>query len=213
MALINCKECNYEFSNRAIACPKCGCPTSVDEVAATIVKSPSQPTRSKAGWVLALISFILLLGSGAIYSLSSGIFNTALSGIEAIDEAIPPQKIIEEQVQIKEDEMLYYSIPLNRSGELQIAYNVRSGPGIDAYLVDADNFYRWQRSIQENVWDEGFRYNSELSSYGTNLSDRSSKLPAGDYYLILDNSDWGDSMPPMNFSDDVATIDVAVTFE
>lgn len=28
MALINCSECNNEVSDRAVACPKCGCPIS-----------------------------------------------------------------------------------------------------------------------------------------------------------------------------------------
>lgn len=27
MALIICKECGKEFSNKAVACPNCGCPT------------------------------------------------------------------------------------------------------------------------------------------------------------------------------------------
>lgn len=29
MALIKCTECGKEFSDRAVACPNCGCPTDI----------------------------------------------------------------------------------------------------------------------------------------------------------------------------------------
>ena len=30
MALINCHECGKEISDRAVACPHCGCPIEAD---------------------------------------------------------------------------------------------------------------------------------------------------------------------------------------
>ena len=38
MALINCPECNKQISDKAAACPNCGCPISIDNDKAGILK-------------------------------------------------------------------------------------------------------------------------------------------------------------------------------
>ena len=45
MALINCSECGYEFSDKAPACPKCGCPNTPGGMTAITPPDAKSPTR------------------------------------------------------------------------------------------------------------------------------------------------------------------------
>ena len=45
MALIVCTECGKEFSDKAAACPNCGCPT--EEVKAVLSKGVANTDRDK----------------------------------------------------------------------------------------------------------------------------------------------------------------------
>lgn len=47
MALINCSECGYEFSDKADACPKCGCPNTPGGM--TPITPPETKARTKRG--------------------------------------------------------------------------------------------------------------------------------------------------------------------
>ena len=42
---------------------------------------------------------------------------------------------------------------------------------------------------------------------------RSGALAAGSYVIVLDNTDFGDVTPPMNFSDDVIAAHIKVVLE
>ena len=49
MALIKCPECGKEISNRANACPNCGCPVLLEEglVAIKVPRAPQFPLANK----------------------------------------------------------------------------------------------------------------------------------------------------------------------
>ena len=66
MALFNCSECGYEFSDKADACPKCGCPNTPGGM--TPIGPPPEPGQKRApqakkGCFYALIN-LSVLGAG-----------------------------------------------------------------------------------------------------------------------------------------------------
>lgn len=62
MALIKCPECGQEISDKAVTCPKCGCPTS--EQKSVIVKKDYKAT-AKGFTVATIIAIIAVI----IYSI------------------------------------------------------------------------------------------------------------------------------------------------
>lgn len=45
MALINCKECGKEISDKAITCPNCGCPVGNQQIGIAVTKDPGTITH------------------------------------------------------------------------------------------------------------------------------------------------------------------------
>ena len=69
MALIKCKECGHEVSDRATACPNCGCP--IDNVGKIQEEIIDAEPKKKKGWIWALIVVLLcLIGGGGYYAYS-----------------------------------------------------------------------------------------------------------------------------------------------
>ena len=62
MALIKCKECGHDISDKARKCPKCGCPTGQVE-ATQEVMIKEEPKKSKT-WIGALVVALLCLIGG-----------------------------------------------------------------------------------------------------------------------------------------------------
>ena len=73
MALIKCKECGHEVSDKASTCPNCGCPIEKGLVCSEcgnnlnpneeICPNCGNPVKSKNGfnWKIPILSFIVLL--------------------------------------------------------------------------------------------------------------------------------------------------------
>ena len=72
MALFNCSECGYEFSDKADACPKCGCPNTPGGM--TPIGPPPEPGKSskksqepKKGCLVAVANLaVLVIAGGAL---------------------------------------------------------------------------------------------------------------------------------------------------
>lgn len=47
MALVKCKECGKEISDKAVTCPNCGCPTSVESNIASSTNKESESEQYK----------------------------------------------------------------------------------------------------------------------------------------------------------------------
>ena len=67
MALIKCTECGYEVSDKASACPNCGCP--IESLGAAQEDVMYEEPKKKKGWIWALIVLLLcLIGGGGYYA-------------------------------------------------------------------------------------------------------------------------------------------------
>ena len=78
MALIKCKECGHEVSDKASMCPNCGCPIAME----TIVTKKSKGKL----WSLLAILLCLIIGGGYAYA---KLFNGGSSEGSAIVELTP----------------------------------------------------------------------------------------------------------------------------
>ena len=65
MALIKCKECGHEVSDKASACPNCGCP--IDSVETYQEQIDEEPRRKNKTLILALVVALLCLVGGGGY--------------------------------------------------------------------------------------------------------------------------------------------------
>lgn len=67
MALIKCKECGHEVSDKASMCPNCGCP--IESLGAAKEDVMYEEPKKKKGWIWALIVVLLcLIGGGGYYA-------------------------------------------------------------------------------------------------------------------------------------------------
>ena len=72
MALIKCKECGHDISDKATTCPKCGCP--IDNQSNGLNVNIHKQNGSGRKWIIAVLSIIVLIAAVAIafYVFSSG---------------------------------------------------------------------------------------------------------------------------------------------
>ncbi|MBR1934482.1 MAG: WG repeat-containing protein [Muribaculaceae bacterium] len=86
MALIKCNECGHEVSDKASACPNCGCP--IESLGAAQEEVIYEEPKKKKGWIWALIVALLcLIGGGGYYAYSK--FDDVGSDKDAIVELTP----------------------------------------------------------------------------------------------------------------------------
>jgi hypothetical protein len=90
-------------------------------------------------------------------------------------------------------------------------YTVRSGPAIDVFCFDADNYKKWEgRTKTLPVSGDEVRHFTELSRFGLKYGQCAATLRPGIYRIVIDNTDYGPTAPPANFQDDIATLHVKV---
>ena len=67
MALINCKECGHEISDKASVCPNCGCPMEgIGDAQEEVLEE--NPTKKKGwGWIL-IVALLCLISGGGYYA-------------------------------------------------------------------------------------------------------------------------------------------------
>ena len=86
MALIKCKECGHEVSDRASMCPNCGCP--IESLGAAQEDVMYEEPKKKKGWIWALIVVLIcLIGGGGYYAYTK--FFKSVSEKDAIVELTP----------------------------------------------------------------------------------------------------------------------------
>lgn len=78
---------------------------------------------------------------------------------------------------------------LNAEGDISLEYeaSVSQGPDIDVFVLDSQNYERYQNA-------EDFEYHP-CSSLGTGSGSGTCDLVAGAWHLVLDNTDQGEASP------------------
>lgn len=199
MALIACNECGNQISDKAKSCPHCGNPLHVG------IEKGGMPGIIKFLIVIALLAFFVIVLFKIMPQATKQQVKSTFN--QAVDK---PVTLYNKEDQVQEDQSENLKINLQQAKTLMINYHIKSGPDVDVYLLDADNYSRYKRTVDgENT--NGFKYYSQLSTFSLSDSTRSEQLKPGTYYLVVDNTDYGPTRPPFNFKNDIATIDLKVT--
>lgn len=89
MALIKCKECGKQISDKAQECPHCGCPVEVDQARSNEI---IEPATKKKRWPLVVFGLLAvgIVAAVALYN-SEGGFSSLLGSDEAVGVVITPE--------------------------------------------------------------------------------------------------------------------------
>jgi hypothetical protein len=112
-------------------------------------------------------------------------------------------------VSIDEDKYQYIEVPMKSGGEVQVDIRVAAGPAIDVYFMDVASFGEWKKAVSK-LFGGQFHFISQLSSGNARSFHGSGRVEPGTYVLVLDNTDYGDTHPPMNMANDVATVECKI---
>ena len=186
MALRACRECGTEVSTEAKTCPKCG--------------APSRRSVGVGGVVLRIA-----LTAGLAWFIWTVFVPPGMKAVarKLAPDALVPQPVVrkKETIKIHEDQYMHYTF--EASGTVSIDVRLVGGPPIDVYFVDAAR-------VDDYIKKKKFYYYPTLSQEGARNFKATANVPKGRYALVLDNTDYGGTAPPMNMVDDVATVEVEI---
>ena len=84
MALIKCKECGREISDKATACIHCGCPVNSSQVPS---EEQHKPSKKKRWWVVGLAGVAVVAVAAAFLYNTTKDGNSGLAALLGVDEA------------------------------------------------------------------------------------------------------------------------------
>jgi len=193
MAFKECEKCGALITDTTTSCPRCG----------------NKRGRGKKRWELALTAMVFL---GAIAWLSFFLLSDNQQLVKENLKKIVGQPLIiydHQDVQVMEDHYRQYQVKLKGTAELIIDYTVKSGPHVDVFFFDSNNYGLWKKGFSQFT-DEEYEYIEELSSFGMGHAIKSHRVDAGIYYVIFDNTSLGPTSPPVDFKNDIVILDFKV---
>lgn len=119
------------------------------------------------------------------------------------DRELRRKQVLDKREEIAESEYEYFSFSIYRQTNFKYEFTVRSGPEIDVYLVNDQEFERFE---------DGNQFKHYSSKHGGSGSD-SVTLAGESYRFVIDNTSAGKVTPPTNLSDDIADVEVKAWVE
>ena len=172
-------------------------------------------TESRAPSAGRIVLLMLLAAIAAWYFLP-GLFDPNAKSLlgsknrrSPVANAMGPRTIVNESLRVGEDEFHRFHFSLNIPSNVSVSVTGKSGPEFDVLVMDAEGYNQWSRATDRML---GGDYTYRLKGSGSNVS-RAGGLEAGDYVLVIDNTDYGDAAPPMNMRDDAVEVHVKLTVE
>jgi hypothetical protein len=109
---------------------------------------------------------------------------------------------------LSEDRWFAVPLELVRDAEVQVGLNLLYGPPVDVYFVDSANMNKWNTITKLGMSERELEFHPRLSLEGLSLRFTSEwcLVSEGRHYLIIDNSDFGKTIPPMNFRNDTSAV-------
>ncbi|KIL72278.1 hypothetical protein [Bacillus badius] len=121
--------------------------------------------------------------------------------------------VYEKEIQVHEDQYYPILLELDKPANVTIEYFKKSGPNVDVYFMDSSNFATFETLMKQGVTEKEVLYNGNLSSFGTSESNKTFKVDEGKYHIVLDNTDYGATYPPLNMANDISTLDFKIVRE
>ena len=92
-----------------------------------------------------------------------------------------------------------FAFEVDTAVTLEYVARVRSGPNADVVVVDPESLEAWTRVRAAS-------YYSHVSALDVRDATRTGSLPAGRYFIVIDNTAMGRARPPLTGSDDAAAV-------
>jgi hypothetical protein len=108
------------------------------------------------------------------------------------------------RIDVNEDEWYQWKLSYEEETHIEYEMLVRKGPSIDVVLFSEEEYTHYEN-------DERAQYYSNLSDLDTIDGTASGWVETGDYRLVIDNTNWGEAVPPTNLDDDVAEVEYTIT--
>ena len=208
MVLVKCRECGKMISEEAGACPQCGKPVEIIE------EAPAEEKKGGTGRAVLSVLLLLILAGGGYYAYTY--YNKNVKGKEKdILNSIHPEKEKEPAVladgEVPVDEYNYHSfkVELEKTSEVRLIYSVSSGPDVDILTLDNAQFMVWKDA--EDTEDAEVTPVTALSVSGKKKGTLSASLTPGTYFIVVDNTNYGQSRPPTNTVNDRVRVKVKIT--
>lgn len=106
-----------------------------------------------------------------------------------------------DRIEIGEDEWYRWNFNFSQTTEIQYDLIVREGPNIDAIWFSPSE-YEYYKNEQRAEYQSPSALDTASAEVGPVT------VSAGEYYFVLDNTNWGGAAPPTNFDDDVAVVEI-----
>ena len=190
MALIECGECGRQVSDKALACPGCGAPTTVaghlasgtprlSSPRATI--SGSSETARRSRFLPLLLA--LLAGAGYIaYRANSGLAGSAR--VQGMPEAFrQPRKLVFERVGLKEGQAMMYSFTIASPARVEVKISAEP-KNVDVMLMTAADLESYKRA-RGKLFGGRYSYREALSRQGIQAMTESETLPQGEWAIVV----------------------------
>ena len=90
MALIKCSECGQIVSDKASACPHCGCPVNQTTQPQYFGDEQEEKPNNALKWLLGVLAALVVLGGAALFAWQNGMFNktVTLEDTVAVDSTL-----------------------------------------------------------------------------------------------------------------------------
>lgn len=211
MALIKCRECGKMISDEAGACPQCGKPVEI------IRETPPAQEKKGPGKLIAGIIIIFII-AGCGWYVYTYLNSDIKDGKKDILDTFRSSKKEEEKeavvladtsVPVDEDEYYAFTAEITKKSAVTVEYSIISGPEVDMFTLTESQYAVWKKSKKH---EEGsVTPVSGLSESGKNKGTFSAEVPAGTYFVIVDNTNYGKCAPPTNTVNDQANVQVKIT--
>jgi hypothetical protein len=126
-----------------------------------------------------------------------------------------PKTVYDKTISVKEDQYWRVEFPLHVRSKVSITVTHVTGPRFEVYVMDKKGYAEFDEAAGR-LFGGQFHHFPELAGVvgpeNTTYS-KSGGLEAGEYVLMIDNSDFGDVSPPANFNDDVAEARVKIVVQ
>ncbi|MGM0564382.1 MAG: hypothetical protein ACQES2_08630 [Pseudomonadota bacterium] len=138
----------------------------------------------------------------------------ALLGCDSDSSSSEDTQTISSDVEvISEDRYVAIDFTLERSAAIQLEARLIDGPSIEIYMLGQQAYNTWETAVANGqLTTTSFNFYQDLSiaPLASEYKSEWRKLEEGRYYLIIENTDYGNTAPNLNGVDDKATVEYSL---
>ena len=126
-------------------------------------------------------------------------------------------KILEEDsIFLNEDHYRAIIFEINRNTEIKISAELKSGPSVELLLMDNNNYNKWETEVTNGQFSNvqiSYFPESSISPLASTYETQWMPISKGIYALVIENTDFGNTAPPINLVDDSALIEYKILLD